>query len=113
MSLTYAGGPYSVSGDLARGVGIGNDESDTSPGDGGGRLLKLLLTTTGLAAVEVLLFDVGSVSSVLDRSTGVGLVLGWFCAESELALAYSGRARSFDVDVAAYIIAMAAAEGVV
>ena len=38
-SFTYAGGAL-LSGDNALGVGIGNAESETSPGDGGGMLLS-------------------------------------------------------------------------
>lgn len=109
ISFTYAGRISLLSGDIALGVGMGNEERDTSPGDGGGLLLASILASTGLVAVSVVFLIVVTVSSVFDRVTGVGNVLRDFWAKSELALEYSGLVRGRGDEVAELIIAMAAA----
>ena len=111
ISLTYAGGLLVLSGDIARGVGIGNEERETSPGDGGGLLLGSTVVRAWCLAVSVVFLAVDAASRVVDRDIDVGTASQDFCPLAELVLVYNGRGRGLGDEVAALIIAMATSDG--
>lgn len=104
-----------LSGDLARGVGIGNAESDTSPGDGGGLLPKSICPMRGLREIAAEVFRGGCLSvlealPLLNRLTELDFASRSLDPILELVLVCKFGLAEFSEDVvAAEIIAMAAA----